>query len=118
MDFRVSPAQQLLVSTARQFLAARCPIEVVQRLALDERGFDPTLWRDMAALGWPGLLVPPELGGSGGSLLDVTLLAEEMGRACLPGPFIPSAVAATTALLTTVPRPGTEVLAKLADGAR
>jgi alkylation response protein AidB-like acyl-CoA dehydrogenase len=53
----------------------------------------------MAELGWPGLLVPTELGGSGGSLLDVTLLVEEMGRACLPGPFVASAVAATTALV-------------------
>src|SRR4029077_11260782 len=99
MDFRPTPPQQLLVATARQFLTARCPIELVQRLALDDRGFDPALWRGMAELGWPGLLVPPELGGSGGSLVDVILLVEEMGRACLPGPFIASAVAATSALV-------------------
>src|SRR5712691_1507109 len=99
MDFRPSPPQQLLVATARQFLTARCPIELVQRLSSDDRGFDPALWRGMAELGWPGLLVPIELGGSGGSLVDVVLLVEEMGRACLPGPFIASSVAATTALV-------------------
>ena len=99
MDFRPSPPQQLLVATARQFLTARCPIELVQRLASDDRGFDAALWRGMAELGWPGLLVPTELGGSGGSLLDVALLVEEMGRACLPGPFVTSAVAATAALV-------------------
>src|SRR6266850_7996871 len=99
MDFRPSASQQIVVATARQFLAARCPIELVQRLTSDDRGFDPALWRDMAELGWPGLLVPAELGGSGGSLLDVVLLVEEMGRACLPAPFIASAVAATTALV-------------------
>src|SRR5712691_7267667 len=65
MDFRPSPPQQLLVATARQFLSARCPIELVQRLASGDRGFDPALWRGMAELGWPGLLVPLELGGSG-----------------------------------------------------
>jgi alkylation response protein AidB-like acyl-CoA dehydrogenase len=53
----------------------------------------------MAELGWPGLLIPPELGGSGGSLLDVILLVEEMGRAGVPGPFVTSAVAATSLLL-------------------
>jgi alkylation response protein AidB-like acyl-CoA dehydrogenase len=53
----------------------------------------------MAELGWQGLLVPPELGGSGGTLVDVILLVEEMGRACLPGPFVASAVAATSALV-------------------
>src|SRR5437667_1097801 len=99
MDFRPSASQQILTATARQFLTARCPIELVQRLASDDRGFDPALWRAMAELGWPGLLVPAELGGSGGSLLDVVLLVEEMGRACLPSPFVASAVAATTAIL-------------------
>lgn len=119
MDVRPSAPQQLLVATARQFLAARCPIELVQRLALDDRGFDRALWRGMAELGWPGLLVPPELGGSGGSLVDVVLLVEEMGRACLPGPFIPSAVAATSALVAAGnPSLRKRVLPAMADGER
>ena len=61
MDFRPSPAQQILISTARAFLRQHCPPELAQRLAADERGFDETLWRRMAELGWPGLLIPPEL---------------------------------------------------------
>lgn len=85
MDFRPSPAQQLLVSTAREFLR--------------KRGDDPAPWRAMAELGWPGLLIPPDLGGSGGSLVDVALLVEEMGRAGTPGPFVTSAVVATSILL-------------------
>jgi alkylation response protein AidB-like acyl-CoA dehydrogenase len=119
VDFRPSAPQQLLVATARQFLASRCPIELVQRLALDDRGFDDALWRGMAELGWQGLLVPPELGGSGGSLVDVILLVEEMGRACVPGPFVASAVAATSALVaagSTSQR--RRVLPALADGQR
>jgi alkylation response protein AidB-like acyl-CoA dehydrogenase len=99
MDFTPSPSQQLLVATARDFLRKHCPPELVQRLALDERGFDDALWRRMAELGWPGLLIPGNLGGSDGSLLDVILLVEEMGRAGLPGPFVASAVVATSLLL-------------------
>jgi alkylation response protein AidB-like acyl-CoA dehydrogenase len=99
MDFRPSSAQQLLVSTAREFLKKHCPPELVQRIALDPRGFDDALWRRMAELGWQGLLIPGDLGGSDGSLLDVILLAEEMGRAAAPGPFVPSAVVATSVLL-------------------
>jgi alkylation response protein AidB-like acyl-CoA dehydrogenase len=99
MDFRPSPAQQILTTTARAFLRQHCSPELVQRLALDERGFDETLWRRMAELGWPGLLIPAELGGSDGSLLDVILLVEEMGRAVLPGPFVSSAVVATSLVL-------------------
>jgi alkylation response protein AidB-like acyl-CoA dehydrogenase len=95
MDARPSPAQHLLIATARDVLAKHCPIEHVQRLAIDQPGFDPALWRRLAELGWAGLLVPSDLGGSDGSILDVVLLVEEMGRACLPGPFISSAVVAT-----------------------
>src|SRR5207247_596298 len=68
MDFTPSSAQQMLVSTAREFLRRHCPPERVQAWALDERGFDEKLWCQMAELGWPGLLVSPELGGSGRKL--------------------------------------------------
>ena len=88
MDFRPSSAQQLLVATAREFLRKRG----------DD---DADLWRRMAELGWPGLLVPPEYGGSGGSILDVVLLVEELGRAGTPGPFVTSAVVATSLLLAS-----------------
>src|SRR5438270_402713 len=101
MDFRPSSAQQMLVATAREVLRKECPPELVQRLALDPRGFDDALWRRLAELGWPGLLIPPEHGGSGGSLLDVILLVEEIGRAGLPGPFVTRAVAGTTAVAAT-----------------
>jgi alkylation response protein AidB-like acyl-CoA dehydrogenase len=119
MDFRPSPAQQILISTARAFLRQHCPPELVQRLALDARGFDEALWRRMAELGWPGLLIPLELGGSGGSLLDVILLTEEMGRAALPGPFVPSAVVATSLVLAAgSPAQQKRLLPALAAGER
>jgi 3-oxocholest-4-en-26-oyl-CoA dehydrogenase beta subunit len=99
VDFRPSRDQQLLAATAREFLKKHCPPEVAQRLALEGRGLDPALWRQLAELGWPGLLVPVEHGGSGGTLLDVALLMEELGRAALPGPFVSSAVVATSLMM-------------------
>jgi alkylation response protein AidB-like acyl-CoA dehydrogenase len=119
MDFTPSPSQQLLVATARGFLKTQCPPEVVQRLALDARGFDDALWLRMAELGWPGLLVPGDLGGSDGTLLDVILLVEEMGRVGLPGPFVTSAVVATSLLLTAgSPEQRKSLLPALAGGER
>src|SRR2546430_12920670 len=91
MDFTPSSAQQMLVSTAREFLRRHCPPERVQAWALDERGFDEKLWRQMAELGWPGLLVSPELGGSGGSMADGGLLVRRVGAARLPRPLLPAA---------------------------
>jgi alkylation response protein AidB-like acyl-CoA dehydrogenase len=115
VDFAPSPSQQLLVATARDVLRKHCPPETAQRLALDARGFDEALWRQMAELGWPGLLIPGDLGGSDGSLVDVVLLVEEMGRAGLPGPFVTSAVVTTSILLAANSR---RLLPALATGER
>jgi alkylation response protein AidB-like acyl-CoA dehydrogenase len=98
MDFRLSDGQQLLVSTAREFLRRHCPPEAVAESAASERGFSAELWKEISVLGWPGLLVPVEYGGSDGSIVDVILLVEEMGRACFPSPYVPSAVVATSLL--------------------
>jgi alkylation response protein AidB-like acyl-CoA dehydrogenase len=73
----------------------------------------------MAELGWPGLLVPGDLGGSDGSLLDVILLVEEMGRTALPGPFVTSAVVATSLLIAArSPEQQRRLLPGLASGDR
>jgi alkylation response protein AidB-like acyl-CoA dehydrogenase len=101
MDFRLTEQQDLLVSTAREFLQQHCPTTLVQELALEARGFPAELWRHISSLGWPGLLIPEVWGGTAGSLLDVIVLLEEMGRACFPSPYIQSAVVATSLLLAT-----------------
>jgi alkylation response protein AidB-like acyl-CoA dehydrogenase len=119
VDLALSPAQQLLASSARSLLQQRCPPERVQALALEPRGFAGDLWKEMAALGWPGLLVPSDLGGSGGSVLDVIVLVEEMGRACLPSPFIQSAVVSSHLLLDAGAHGGARrLLPRLALGER
>ncbi|HXJ82645.1 MAG TPA: acyl-CoA dehydrogenase family protein [Candidatus Methylomirabilis sp.] len=102
MDFAPTPQQQILTQSARAFLQQHCPPERVQALALEPGGFAGDLWKAMATLGWPGLLIAADLGGGSGSALDVIALVEEMGRACLPSPFIPSAVVATS-MLAAVP---------------
>jgi alkylation response protein AidB-like acyl-CoA dehydrogenase len=119
MDFTLSPSQQLLVATARDVLGEHCPPETAQRLALDPRGFDDALWRRMAELGWPGLLIPGDFGGSDGSLLDAILLVEEMGRVGLPGPYVTSAVVATSLLIAAgTAEARTRLLPALATGER
>lgn len=118
MDLSFSPAQQLLQQSGRTFLQQRCPLERVQEVALDPRGFAADLWKEVAALGWPGLLISPELGGSGGSTGEALALVEELGRACFPSPFIASAVVATTALGLAGGRRARDLLAALAMGER
>ncbi len=99
MDFRLTEAQELLVSTAREFFQHHCPTTLVQQLVDDPRGFPEELWHQISQLGWPGLLIPGHLGGSGGAVLDAIVLIEEMGYACFPSPYVHSAVVATSVLL-------------------
>jgi alkylation response protein AidB-like acyl-CoA dehydrogenase len=88
MDFDLSKAQKLLQQSARDFLARECGPERVRQLMASETADDDELWRAMADQGWTGLLVPEEQGGLGLSLVDLIAVSEEMGRACLPGPFL------------------------------
>ena len=104
MDFYLTEPQKLLVRTAHEFFQQHCPTTLVQELALDPRGFPDDLWRRISSLGWPGLLIPEEWGGTNGTVLDVVLLIEEMGRACFPSPYIQSAVVATSLLLAVSSR--------------
>lgn len=99
MDFSLTEAQELLIRTARDVFQQHCPTALVQELALNDLGFDNDLWRRISALGWPGLMIPEALGGSGGSLLDIVLLVEQMGYACFPGPYLHSALVCPAMLL-------------------
>jgi len=63
-----------------------------------EGGFDPARWREMADLGWLGLLVPEEMGGIGLDLADLSAFHQEIGRAALRDPLIEVAALAMQAL--------------------
>ena len=92
MDLGLSEPQEMLRKMARDFLATECPKSLVRQMEEDEKGYPVQLWQNMAKLGWMGLPFPEEYGGGGGSFLDLAILLEEMGRACLPGPFFSTVV--------------------------
>jgi alkylation response protein AidB-like acyl-CoA dehydrogenase len=99
MDFTLSEEQEMLRKSARDFLTARCPKTYVKQMETDEKGYSPELWREMAGLGWQGLALPEKYGGSGMKLLDLAVLSDEFGRACLPGPFFATVVLAGLTIL-------------------
>ena len=83
----------------RELLADKAPWRDV--LARTETGqtYDGGLWHTLAAeVGCAGLLIPESLGGAGASYREAAVVAEELGRAVAPVPFLGSAVIATTAL--------------------
>jgi alkylation response protein AidB-like acyl-CoA dehydrogenase len=98
MDLDLSEEQQMLRTFARDFLERECPEAYVREMEEDEKGYSPQFWSRIASQGWPGLLVPEQLGGAGMSFQDLVVLAEEFGRFLVPGPFLSDCVAAIALL--------------------
>ncbi len=93
MDFALSAEQELLKKELRHFLETECPKSTVKKTRRRARsGYSPEMWKKMADLGWLGLILPEAYGGVGGSLLDLAVLLEEVGRATAPSPIFSTMV--------------------------
>jgi len=92
MELALSEEQEMLKTMARDFLTDKLPKTVVKEIEESEPGYLPELWKEMAGLGWMGLAFPEKYGGSDMHFLDLAVLLEEMGRACLPGPYFSTVV--------------------------
>ena len=96
MDILPSEEEQLLKNAARDFLEAEVSTALVREMELDENGYPPALWRQMADLGWLGLAIPEEYGGQGLPLTYLGMVMEELGRVLAPVPLHSTMVAALT----------------------
>jgi alkylation response protein AidB-like acyl-CoA dehydrogenase len=93
VNFDTSDEQELLQDTVRGFLANECPAPRVREIFDGDSGHDPALWKGLMELGLGGLVVPEEYGGAGLELIDLALVAETLGYAGAPGPFLGHALA-------------------------
>jgi len=93
MDFGLSEDQLLLKETIKRFLAERCPTSRVRQLMEADGTGERQLWKELAELGVAGVIVPAAFGGLERELLDLALVAEELGYAATPGPFLGTAMA-------------------------
>lgn len=117
MDFGLSEEQELLQQSARDFLSRECaPAFVREVMRPDGDGHSRVFHGKLAEMGWTGLIVPEAFGGLGLSLLDLVVLAEEMGRAAMPGPFFSSSILATLALARGAAAHKKAWLPKIASG--
>ncbi|MDA3648795.1 acyl-CoA/acyl-ACP dehydrogenase [Saccharopolyspora indica] len=112
-DLLYSELEEDLRSTVRRLLRDRCDWTAVLARCETDEPYDLALWRTLAGeLGLAALLVPEELGGAGASARELAVVAEEIGRAVAPVPFLGN-VLATAALVACAEPP-----AELADGSR
>lgn len=91
-DYSLSEDQTDLQSAYQKFFAANCSIEVVR--AAETVGFDRSLWERLCATGATTMALPESVGGDGATLVDLVLVAEEVGRSLAPVPWIDHVCAA------------------------
>ena len=99
MKLTLTEEQEMLKKTARDFLADKCSKKFIKQMEESETGYSGELWQEMAELGWIGLAFPGKYGGGDMSFLDLAVLLEEMGRACLPSPFFSTVVLGALSIL-------------------
>ena len=88
MNFDFSDDQKLLKDQARKFLTDKCSRQVV-RSVLDnsENQYSEKLWQEVVNMGWTATAIPEEYGGLGLGMLELCVIAEELGRSLAPIPF-------------------------------
>ncbi|MCA2301967.1 acyl-CoA/acyl-ACP dehydrogenase [Mycobacterium intracellulare] len=118
MNLELSDEQAALRDTTRRFLAEKASVsDHVRPLLDDPTGTDESVWRGLTGLGVTGLLVPEDCGGSGMTMVEAGIVAEELGAALHPGPWLSTAVAAPRALnLLGANDTAADLLRGIADG--
>ncbi|BBX62987.1 acyl-CoA dehydrogenase [Mycobacterium saskatchewanense] len=119
MNLELTNEQVALRDTTRRFLAEKASVAAhVRALLDDDTGTTDAVWRGLADLGVTGVLVPEEHGGAGMTMIEAGVVAEELGAALHPGPWLSSAVAAPRALarLGGAGARASDILVGIADG--
>ncbi len=99
MDFGLSPEQEMLRDAVGRCLVENCPLDHVRACADSESAISEPVSAALHAMGLSGLLVPEAHGGLGMTMLDAAVVAEELGRAVAPVPFLARSVLAPLALI-------------------
>jgi alkylation response protein AidB-like acyl-CoA dehydrogenase len=119
VDFAFGEDHEILRDATRRFLTELQPLAEVRRGLEAADLFNATTWRQGAQLGWTAPLIPSDHGGGAVTdqpLVDLIVLAEELGRELNPGPFVPCNVVADAIVRFGSRAQSEEYLARLASG--
>lgn len=101
MGLALSEDQLIFKQTARNFLDEKSPVQRMRDLrdSQDATGFSRALWKEMAEMGWAGILFPDEYGGADMGYGELAVVLEECGRVLAPEPFVSTVLLAGNAVL-------------------
>ncbi|WP_163806072.1 acyl-CoA dehydrogenase family protein [Mycolicibacterium anyangense] len=112
----LSTEQRDLGEAVADLLAKRSPESEVRRLMADDRGHDPAVWAELAAMGIPGLVIPEEFGGAGAGAAELGVVSEQMGAALLCAPFLSSVLTANLLVALGDSEENSDALPRIATG--
>ena len=100
MELVLTEDQEFIAQTAQDFVAEKSPVSRVRELrdSADATGFSRELWKEMADLGWAGILFSEELGGADLGMAEFVTVLEALGRTLAPEPFLSTVLLAGQAL--------------------
>ena len=97
LDLRLTESEEMLKKTALDFLRRDAPKEVVQTLQDTDTGCNDELWQKAVEMGWLGIIIPEQYGGTGNPLTSAGVLFEAIGSGPLPGPHFNTGILSTKA---------------------
>ncbi|WP_204218507.1 acyl-CoA dehydrogenase family protein [Loktanella sp. S4079] len=110
--------ETMLVESARSFIDQAAPVSHLRGLRDAGKTYDPDLWAQMVAMGWAGVLIPENAGGSDMGFTAACLLSQEMGKTLASSPFISTAVIAATVFRHAARDKSQKALKEIASGHR
>ncbi|HEX5262668.1 MAG TPA: acyl-CoA dehydrogenase family protein, partial [Phenylobacterium sp.] len=116
----LSEEQSMLRDAAKSWVQEKSPVSAFRKMRDSgaELGYDVAAWNEMAEMGWAGVIIPEEYGGSNFGYLSLGLILEELGRTLTASPLLASGLAAASALiLGGSDAQKSEWLPKIAEGA-
>ena len=116
MSIAITEDHRSLADTVSGFAEKRNTRGVARALLEAPTEALPAFWSELAGLGWLGLHLPEEFGGSGYGLEELVVIVEEFGRAVAPGPFVPTVIASAVVNATADSATKSRLLPGLADG--
>ena len=97
----LSEEQSMLRDAAKSWVQEKSPVTAFRKMRDSgaELGYDANAWNEMAEMGWAGVIIPEEYGGSNFGYLSMGLILEELGRTLTASPLLASGLAAASALI-------------------
>ncbi|MGH3576301.1 MAG: acyl-CoA dehydrogenase family protein, partial [Mycobacterium sp.] len=116
MGIALTDDHRELAEVARAFLTSQKARWAARSLLDAPDEARPPFWQDLVELGWLGLHIDEEHGGSGYGLPELVVVIEELGRAVAPGPFVPTVIASSVIAAEATAEQKTRLLPGLVDG--